>query len=53
MKTNGKVEEDTRTPEEILDLIEAKQKEMAEAIAKLRAIRQDKIRVRLRGDDNL
>jgi type I restriction enzyme M protein len=36
---NAKVEEDTRTPEEILDLIEAKQKEIAEAIAKLRAIR--------------
>jgi type I restriction enzyme M protein len=36
---NAKVEEDSRTPEEILDLIEAKQKEIAEAIAKLRAIR--------------
>ena len=35
---NAKIEEDTRTPEEILDLIEAKQKEIAEAIAKLRAI---------------
>ncbi len=36
---NAKVEEDTRTPEEILDLIEAKQKEIAEAISRLRAIR--------------
>jgi type I restriction enzyme M protein len=36
---HAKVEEDTRTPEEILDLIEAKQKEIAEAIANLRAIR--------------
>jgi len=36
---NARVEEDTRTPEEILDLIEAKQKEIAEAIERLRAIR--------------
>ena len=36
---NVKVEEDTRTPEEILDLIEAKQKEIAEAIGRLRAIK--------------
>ncbi|HYR34875.1 MAG TPA: N-6 DNA methylase, partial [Burkholderiales bacterium] len=36
---NAKPEEDTRTPEEILDLIEAKQKEIGEAIARLRAIR--------------
>ncbi len=36
---NAKVEEDTRTPEEILDLIEVKQKEIAEAIAHLRAIK--------------
>lgn len=35
---NAKAEEDTRTPEEILDLIEQKQKEIAEAIGKLRAI---------------
>ena len=35
---NARVEEDTRTPEEILDLIEAKQKEIEEAIARLRAI---------------
>lgn len=35
---NAKVEADTRTPEEILDLIEVKQKEIAEAIARLRAI---------------
>jgi type I restriction enzyme M protein len=37
---NAKTDEDTRTPEEILDLIEAKQKEIAEAIAKLRALGQ-------------
>lgn len=36
---NAKNEEDTRTPEEILDVIEAKQKEIGEVIAKLRAIR--------------
>ena len=36
---NAKVEEDARTPEEILDLIESKQKEIAEAIARLRSIR--------------
>ncbi len=36
---NAKVEEDARTPEEILDLIEAKQKEIAGAIAKLRSIK--------------
>jgi type I restriction enzyme M protein len=36
---NVKVEEDTRTPEEILDLIEVKQKEIAEAITRLRAIK--------------
>ena len=36
---NVKAEEDTRTPEEILDLIEVKQKEIAEAIARLRAIK--------------
>ena len=36
---NAKVEQDTRTPDEILDLIEQKQKEIAEAIGKLRAIR--------------
>lgn len=36
---NAKVEEDTRTPEEILDLIEAKQRDIAEAIARLRAIK--------------
>lgn len=36
---NAKVEEDTRTPEQILDLIEAKQKDIAEAITRLRAIR--------------
>jgi len=35
---NAKADEDTRTPEQILDLIEAKQKEIGEAIQKLRAI---------------
>ena len=34
-----KADEDTRTPEEILDLIEAKGREIAEAIARLRAIK--------------
>ncbi len=33
---NAKVEEDLRTPEELLDLIEAKGKEIAEALGKLR-----------------
>ena len=33
---NAKVEEDTRTPNELLDLIEAKGKEVQEALAKLR-----------------
>lgn len=36
---NAKSDEDTRTPEEILDIIEAKQKEIVEAIARLRALR--------------
>lgn len=36
---NAKTEEDTRTPDEILDLIEQKQREIAEAIGRLRAIR--------------
>jgi len=36
---NAKADEDTRTPAQILDLIEQKQKEIAEAIDKLRAIR--------------
>jgi type I restriction enzyme M protein len=35
---NAKVEEDLRTPEELLDLIEAKGKEVHEAMAKLRGI---------------
>ena len=35
---NAKSDEDTRTPAEILDVIEAKQKEISEAIAKLRAL---------------
>jgi len=34
---NAKTTEDTRTPEELLDLIEAKGKEVAEALAQLRA----------------
>jgi type I restriction enzyme M protein len=33
---NAKVDEDTRTPNELLDLIEAKGKEVQEALAKLR-----------------
>jgi type I restriction enzyme M protein len=36
---NAKSDEDTRTPEEILDIIEAKQKEISEAIARLRTLR--------------
>jgi len=35
---NAKKEEDTRTPEELLDLIEAKGREVAEALAELRKI---------------
>jgi type I restriction enzyme M protein len=35
---NAKSNEDTRTPEELLDFIEAKGKEVAEAIAALRAM---------------
>ncbi len=34
-----KVQEDTRTPEELLDLIEAKGREVAEALAELRRLR--------------
>ncbi len=37
---NAKSEEDTRTPEELLDLIEAKRREVAEALTALRK-RQD------------
>ena len=36
---NRKADEDTRTPEELLDLIEAKGREVAEALAMLRALR--------------
>jgi type I restriction enzyme M protein len=36
---NAKVEEDTRTPEEILELIEKKGQEIQQAIAQLRAIK--------------
>jgi len=35
---NRKVEEDTRTPEQLLDIIEAKGREVSEAVAKLRTI---------------
>jgi type I restriction enzyme M protein len=35
---NRKTEEDTRTPEELLDVIEAKGREVAEALAALRAL---------------
>ena len=35
---NAKVVEDTRTPEELLDLIEAKGREVAEALASLRTL---------------
>ncbi|MGH7378608.1 MAG: SAM-dependent DNA methyltransferase, partial [Candidatus Methylomirabilales bacterium] len=34
---NAKSQQDTRTPEELLDLIEAKGREVAEALAALRA----------------
>ncbi len=34
---NARSDEDTRTPEELLDLIEAKGREVAEALAALRA----------------
>lgn len=37
---NAKSEEDTRTPEELLDIIELKGREIAEALAKLRSIRR-------------
>jgi type I restriction enzyme M protein len=33
---NAKLDEDTRTPEEILDIIEKKGEEIREALAKLR-----------------
>jgi hypothetical protein len=35
---NRKLDEDTRTPEELLDLIEAKGREVAEAVAELRRL---------------
>ncbi|MBI4494191.1 MAG: N-6 DNA methylase [Chloroflexi bacterium] len=35
---NARTEEDTRTPEELLDLIEAKGREVAEALAELRTL---------------
>jgi type I restriction enzyme M protein len=38
---NAKSDEDTRTPDELLDLIEAKGREVAEALAQLRKARTD------------
>jgi type I restriction enzyme M protein len=35
---NAKVDEDQRTPDELLDLIEAKGREVAEALKKLRGM---------------
>ena len=35
---NAKADEDTRTPEELLDLIETKGKEVTEAVTKLRRL---------------
>ena len=43
---NAKVKEDTRTPEEILDLIEKKGQEIQQAIAQLRAISPEVVSVR-------
>lgn len=40
---NVKPDEDTRTPEELLDFIEAKGKEVAEAVAALRAMRVSQV----------
>jgi type I restriction enzyme M protein len=37
---NARTQEDRRTPEELLDLIEAKGREVAEAVAALRALRR-------------
>jgi hypothetical protein len=39
---NAKRDEDTRTPEELLDIIEAKGREVAEALAALRALTEKK-----------
>jgi type I restriction enzyme M protein len=36
---NARDEQDTRTPEELLDIIETKGREVAEALANLRAVR--------------
>lgn len=38
MNPNARTNEDRRTPEELLDLIEAKGREVAEAMATLRAL---------------
>jgi len=40
---NAKRNEDTRTPEELLDVIEAKGREVAEALAALRALTGKKV----------
>ena len=39
MNPNARSQEDRRTPEELLDLIEAKGREVADAVAALRALR--------------
>jgi type I restriction enzyme M protein len=39
---NAKRDEDTRTPEELLDIIEAKGREVADALAALRAMTGEK-----------
>lgn len=38
---NARSQEDRRTPEELLDLIEAKGREVVEAVAALRGLRED------------
>lgn len=40
MNPNARGQEDRRTPEELLDLIEAKGREVAEAVAALRTLRR-------------
>jgi len=40
---NAKRNEDTRTPEELLDIIEAKGKKVAEALAALRVLTEKKV----------
>ncbi len=41
MNPNARSQEDRRTQDELLDLIEAKGREVAEAIAALRALKKD------------